>query len=394
MTVSQQLSATAETFRDRFGEGEPLAIAAAPGRVNLIGGHTDYNDGFVLPAAIDRRTCVAVRPREDRTVRVYSEVFDDRGSFDLDSLRPGAGPRWVDYVAGVAGEIDGLYESDDLPGMDLLVGGDLPLGAGLSSSAALELAVAAAVCEIGGIDLPREELATLCRRAENEFVGVSCGIMDQFTVAFGEAGSALFLDCRTRDYRTIPFGAGDVRVVVVDTNVKHELADSAYNERLEECREGAERFGELLDREVTSLRDVALDELERHAADLPEPVRSRCAHVIRENERVRSAADALEAGDVERVGELMYRSHESLRDRYEVSCDELDLVVDLARGTDGAVGARMTGGGFGGSAVCLVREDAVPSFAARVEAEYAAETGVDPDIYECATADGVSVRRL
>ena len=389
--MSQQLSDIAGEFRDRFGEGSPLAVAAAPGRVNLIGGHTDYNDGFVLPAAIDRRTYVAVRPREDRTVRAYSAEFDDHQSFELGDIRPGNGPRWLDYVAGVVGEISGY---GDLPGMDLHVGGDLPLGAGLSSSAALELAVAAAACEAGDLDLPKDELATLCRRAENEFVGVSCGIMDQFASAFGEAGGALFLDCRSREFRTIPFDADSVQIVVVDTNVKHELADSAYNDRLEECREGAERFDALLDREVTSLRDVSVDDFERHADDLPEPVRSRCAHVIGENERVRAAAEALEAGDVDRVGDLMYRSHESLRDRYEVSCEELDLVVDLARKTDGAVGARMTGGGFGGSAVCVVRADAVPTFAERVEEEYAAAAGVDPDVYECATADGVSVRRV
>jgi galactokinase len=388
--VSQQITAAADAFREQFGAA-PLMTASAPGRVNLIGGHTDYNDGFVLPAAIDRRIRVLARPRDDGTVRAYTRKFDDRHSFSLDDLRPGEGPRWAQYVAGVLGE---LHAADGLPGMDLLIDGDLPMGAGLSSSAALELAVGTAACDVGGVERSRDELATLCRRAENEFVGVSCGIMDQFAAAFGEAGSALFLDCRSRDHRTIPFDGGPVRIVVVDTNVKHELADSAYNERLAECREAADRFDGLLDREVDSLRDVSVADFERHAGDFPEPIRSRSEHVVRENERVRTAAEALEDGDLELVGDLLYRSHESLRDRYEVSCEELDRVVAIARETDGAVGARMTGGGFGGSVVCLVRTDAVPAFADRVEREYAAATGVDPDVYECDTADGATARRL
>jgi galactokinase len=253
--------------------------------------------------------------------------------------------------------------------------------------------VGAAATRLADLDVSREDLALLCRRAENEFVGVSCGIMDQFTVTFGEAGHALFLDCRTREHRHIPFGEGaGVRTVVVDTNVAHELADSAYNERLATCRDGADRFDALLDHEVSALRDVSAAEFEAHADDLPEPMRSRCAHVVSENERVRAAADALAAGDVEGVGEAMVRSHESLRDDYEVSCDELDAVVECARDAAGVVGARMTGGGFGGSVVCLVHEGAVGAFSEQVARTYRDATGVEADVYACTTVDGVTVR--
>lgn len=376
------------TMSERFGgEARSLVRASAPGRVNLIGGHTDYNDGFVLPIAIDRRTDVAVRPRTDRTVRGHSTNFDETREFSLDAP-PTDGSSWLGYVEGIARRLG--REAPSVHGLDIVVSGDVPLGGGLSSSASLELAVATALTEAWGIDRSRTELADLCWRVEREFVGVECGIMDQFVVALGERNRALFLDCRTREYDRYPLD-GDVRVVVTNTNVEHELVDSAYNERVSQCREGVELLDESLTGDVRTLRDVSVDEFEAAKGTLSETIRNRCEHVVYENERVREAANALERGDLTRVGELMCESHRSLRDLYEVSCAELDFVVETAEGVDAELGSRMTGAGFGGCVVSLVRTDSVESFVTTVREAYVDETGIEPDVFPCAIGDGCRV---
>lgn len=383
--ASDDIATAARTaLRERFGGEDGVVVASAPGRVNLIGGHTDYNEGFVLPVAIDRRTAVAVRPRDDRRVRAYSADLDDERTFPLDDHQPPESPEWVDYVRGVVGELRDA--GVDGSGLDLVVRGTVPRGAGLSSSAALEVAAAGAVQAARGGDLDREALATLCWRAETEFVGLSCGIMDQYAVACGRRDRALFLDCRERAVEPIPFG-DDARIVAVDTNVEHELVDSAYNERVAQCREAVERLGD----DVSSLRDLSVEEFERRRDDLPDPVDRRAEHVVYENERVREAARALADGALDRVGALMYDSHGSLRENYEVSCAELDAVVDVARDVDGVLGARMTGAGFGGCVVALVRADATAAFEETVASEYEDRTGVAPDVYPCRTADGYRV---
>ena len=371
-----------------FGDGDAEFVrASAPGRVNLIGGHTDYNDGFVLPVAIDRRTEIAVRPRDDRTVRAYSANFDESRDFSLDSS-PSEESSWLGYIEGIARKLaDG---APGVPGVDLVVDGDVPMGGGLSSSASLELATATALNEAWNLDYTPTELADLGWRVEREFVGVECGIMDQFVVALGERDHALFLDCRTRNYERYSLD-GDVRVVVTNTNVEHELVDSAYNERVAQCAEGVELLDELLSDDVTALRDVSVAEFEAVEDELPETIRERCGHVVYENERVREAANALETGEMGRVGELMSESHQGLRDSYEVSCPELDFVVEVAGDIDAELGSRMTGAGFGGCVVSLVRAESVEPFAETVREAYLAETGIEPDVFPCAVADGARV---
>lgn len=385
--------------RDRFGA--PTVVADAPGRVNLVGGHTDYNEGLVLPAAIDRRTAVAARPNGDGRIRVYSATVGETAT-----VAPGDDPRgdWTDYVAGVARALrsEAEREAPNAPntedgsatGTDLAVASDVPPGAGLASSAALTVATGAALGALAGIDAPDRRLAALCRRAETEFVGVPCGILDQFAAVFGRRDRALALDCRSRDYEYVPLAGTDARIVAVDTNVEHDLAASAYDERRRTCRRGVDLLAGLLDREVDALRDVPRDAFERVDDDLPPTVRARCRHAIAENERVREATAALRAGEFDRAGACMDASHRSLREDYEVSCAELDAVVDVARNCPGVHGARMTGGGFGGSVVALVAPDAVDRFAARVAREYPDRTGIEPDVYRCTAADGYGVEAV
>ncbi|WP_224449880.1 galactokinase [Haloprofundus salilacus] len=391
--MSEQLDRAADELVAQFGEGGRIVGATAPGRVNLVGGHTDYNDGFVLPAAIDRRTAVAARARDDETIRVYSADFAEAATFELSKLDPPDAAEWVDYVKGVVAELRAVDGGEAVRGAELAIVGDVPRGAGLSSSAALELAVGGALVTAFELDVDRRSLADLAWRAETEFVGLDCGIMDQYAVALCEADAALFLDCRDRSTELVPFDGDRARIVAVDTNVEHELVDSAYNDRVRECARGVDLLDDRLDAEIGSLRDVSPAALNAHADALPETIRRRCRHVVSENERVRRAAAALREGDFTAVGELMFDSHESLRGDYEVSCAELDLVVDVARETEGVYGARLTGAGFGGSVVSLVAPEAVAEFEAAIRREYPERTGVEPDIYDCDVVGGYAVER-
>lgn len=385
-------------FTDAY-DREPTAVASAPGRVNLVGGHTDYTEGFVLPMAVDSRTTVAVGPRDDGRIRLRST--DMAGDVVVDGLPDdpltGDDEAWANYPLGVLRELRAadLATVDD--GLDCLVTSDVPRGAGLSSSAALEVATAAAAFALDGSaeNLPKRDLAEACWRAETEFVGLNCGIMDQYASALGEDGRALFLDCRSKETRSVPLADEEAyRVVVVDTRVEHELAGSAYNDRVRECGEATKRLQRTLDG-VSTLRDVSREEFLARVDDLPDVLRRRVRHVVTENERVLRAVDALSAGDVGGLGDRMFESHASLRDDYEVSCEELDAVVDIAWTMDGVAGARMTGGGFGGSVVALVAADAVDDFEARIEAEYhdRVETDVTPRTFVCTAADGVRVEQ-
>jgi galactokinase len=374
-------------LRDEFGTSDaPAEVASAPGRVNLIGGHTDYNDGFVLPAAIDHRTVVAARPRRDRTVGVRSVEFGETTRFELTDVEPGTETHWSDYVRGVVDRLrDRGYTVD---GADLAVVGRVPLGAGLSSSAAFEVAVAEALSAVSGHSLGGE-LVDVCWEAETEFVGLSCGIMDQYTSVHGEPESALWLDCRSEDHEVVPLPSTDVTVVVTNTNVQRGLVDSAYNERVATCEEGVEFFDDVLDVGVTALRDVTAGAVDAHAPSLPDTVRKRVRHVVTENDRVTEAATALREGRFERVGALLEASHASLRDEYEVSVDELDAVVDIAGDCDGVFGSRMTGAGFGGCVVSLVRTDAAERVTDEIDRQYRDRTNVEPDVYVCDPDGGV-----
>jgi galactokinase len=362
-------------------------IYRAPGRVNLIGEHTDYNDGFVMPAAIDRYTEIAIEPRDHRTLLIRSENFSEDVEFNLDEPNPLPRGHWSDYVVGVAVVIE--RAGYRLSGADLTILSDVPIGAGLSSSAAIEVATGLALLDTSGIELDRTELAKLCQRAENEFVKMRCGIMDQFISCFGQAETALMLDCRFLDFRLLPLPK-DVRLVICNTMVKHELGASEYNTRRAECEAGVRYFAEFLPNNVRALRDVSIADLERYGGDLDEVIHRRCRHVITENARVLEAASALERNDLIGFGILMADSHRSLRDDYEVSCPELNTMVELAVSVEGVYGARMTGGGFGGSTINLVETESVGDFKRIVSSGYEQATGITTQILVCAAASGAS----
>jgi galactokinase len=366
-----------QPFRSRFGR-EPK-LAAAPGRVNLIGEHTDYSDGYVFPVAIDRFAKVAFAANADHTLRGWSLAEGDERSMSLDGLAPSG--YWLDYAAGVVRE---LRESGlEIPGMDFVVGGDVPIGAGLASSAAFELAIARAAYDLASAPWDPLAAARIAQRAENEFVGVPCGIMDQMASALSREGCAMLLDCRSLRFEGVPLPPS-LRVVVMDTGTRRALSSSAYEERRKSCEEAAERLG------VSALRDATREMVER----LSGVVGRRALHVVEENRRTLEMSSALRSRDEPRIGALMRGSHESLRDLFEVSSPALDAIVEIASRHPGAVGARMTGGGFGGSAVALVRASAAEAFVREVERAYRRQTGNPGTLYACRAVSGAAIRAI
>jgi len=363
---------------------DKVRIFRAPGRVNLIGEHTDYNDGFVMPAALDFSTWVRVSPLKRRKLKIISENFNEEVEIDLDDQNLSARGHWSDYPVGVAVELE--RAGHHLRGARLQIRGEVPIGSGLSSSAAIEVATACALVANSELNIDPRELAVLCQRAENEFVGARVGIMDQFISLFGQEQKALLLDCRSLEFRLLPL-PDNVRLIICNTMVKHALASSAYNERRAQCEAGVKHLAKFVP-DVAALRDVTIEQLEAHVGGLEDVVYRRCRHVITENARVLSAGDALEQGNLDRFGELMAESHRSLRDDYEVSSDELDLMVEIAEKVEGVYGARMTGGGFGGCTVNLVANTNVDQFKDRVSQEYESATSLKPEIYICTAANG------
>ena len=382
-TESAPAQRIAASFKQHYGR-EADVVCRAPGRVNLIGEHTDYNDGFVLPAAITLSTWTAAAVRNDHRLvarsQGYPEVVDT--PLDADFAR---GNNWTDYARGVAAAL--RQEGVPLRGASLLVSGEVPVGAGLSSSAALETSIAAALMEVAGARLPLEQLAQACRRAENEYVGAPCGIMDQFVSAAGRAGHALFLDCRSLQYEHVPLPP-PLSLVVCNSMVKHSVAAGEYGTRRAQCEQAVLLLRQDLPG-TAALRDLSFEQLEEHASRLPELLLKRARHVVTENARVREMASALRLGEMERIGELMQASHASMRDDFEISCAELDILVDLARSRPGLVGARMTGGGFGGCTLNLVRSGEVEEFGAAISSAYQHRTGRRAEIYVLRAADGV-----
>jgi galactokinase len=348
----------------------------APGRVNLIGEHTDYNSGFVLPVAIQLNTYARVTPRNGRSVVVSSHGVGDF-DFNLDDPSPRPGAMWSDYIRGIAFALDRRFDHA-LRGTTLEISSDIPIGAGLSSSAAIEVACALALLSNSGLVLAPLDLALLCQRAENEFVGARCGIMDQFASTHGRAGHAILLDCRSLDVTYVPI-PDHVTLVVCNTMTRHALASNEYNLRRAQCEEASRVLGK-------SLRDATLEDLAGH--NLDSTIERRARHVISENQRVLDAVDALRSSDVHRFGELMLQSHRSLRDDYEVSCVELDTMVSLALNLPDVLGARLTGGGFGGCTVNLVESSQAINFADQIAKSYQRETGIQPDIYICEASNG------
>jgi galactokinase len=370
-------------FTRRYGRAP--RIFRAPGRVNLIGEHTDYNDGFVLPAALELCLSVAIAPRDDRRLRVHSLAFGASVEIDLDEASPRLRKDWSDYVLGVALVLE--RAGNRLAGADMMIGGDLPSGAGLSSSAALEVSTGYALLSTVGTAIDLVTLARWCRDAENDVVGMRCGIMDQLISCRGVSGHAVLIDCRSLEMRPVKIDPS-VRLVICDTMVRHELTSGSYNLRRNECEQGVALLSGSLGA-IAALRDVSPTALAMHAGLLPEPILRRCRHVIGENARVLRAVAALESGDLALCGRLMSESHLSLRDDYEVSCPELDLMVALAGGISGVLGSRMTGGGFGGCTLSLVETQAVDRFTETIGSAYRAATGKDPSIFACSPGPGV-----
>ena len=382
---NKQLKRVVEVFREWVG-GTPR-VFRAPGRVNLIGEHTDYNDGFVMPFAIDRETLTAVAPRDDRKINVSALDVDENAVVDLDASPVKQRGTWLDYVEGTARKLHEKAAFDS--GADLVFSSTVPIGGGLSSSAALEVSIGLALLSLAGKDVDKEALAFAAQSAEHEFVGIRSGIMDQFTSVFGRAEHAMLLDCRSLERQQIPLAMDGTMIAVCDTLVKHELASSEYNLRREECEEGVVQLRKSLP-EINSLRDVTSKDLEKYGVALPDTIARRCRHVVTENERTLAAADALRKRDPAEVGRLMYESHRSLRDDYQVSCPELDTLVDAASQIKGVFGARMTGGGFGGCTVNLISEKSLEHFQKELRNKYAERFGKEPEIYVFEAADGAS----
>lgn len=380
----------ADVLRKEFREiynREPR-IFRAPGRVNLIGEHTDYNEGFVLPFAIDRETLVAGAKREDTKINVHALDVGENFAFDLrDGEAVKRRGNWIDYVEGAARCVNDAFNLTT--GADLIFSSDVPIGAGLSSSAALEVSVGYALVALNEIEIDPKKLAFAAQRAEHEFVGVRSGIMDQFASVFSEKNHALLLDCRSLEIEQIPLELKDATIAVCDSRVKHELASGAYNERRRECEMAVEILRTKLP-QIESLRDVDEQLFAANQTLLPETIKRRARHVVTENQRTIEAANALRKNDFARVGQLMLDSHESLRDDYEVSCTELDFLVEISRKIKGVFGARMTGGGFGGCTVNLLKRDAVEVFQNQIVRSYTEKFDFAPEVYFFRASDGAS----
>jgi galactokinase len=372
---------TSQLFKKHFG-AEPSHFFRAPGRVNLIGEHTDYNDGFVLPCAINYQTIIAATPRPDSWVSLVAADFDGQvNEFSLaDEIEPDESAAWSNYVRGVAWAL--AQQGYPIRGANLVIAGDVPRAAGLSSSASLEVAVGLALTRLSSLEVDLKTLALTGQRAENDFVGVGTGIMDQFIAALGQAGHALLIDCRSLDYQAVPVPAGTA-IIIANSNVKRGLVDSEYNTRRRECEAAAAHFG------VKALRDISADVFALHADELDETVARRARHVITENARTEAAAEALAQGDLKRMGQLMAESHASMRDDFEITVPAIDALVEIIDQVIGdAGGVRMTGGGFGGCVVALAPQERVPAIEAAIAENYPAASGLEATVYVCQASAG------
>lgn len=348
-----------KTFRDRFSQS-PEIIAQAPGRVNLIGEHTDYNGGFVLPVAIEHRIYVALSRSGNNELRFYSMNFQQEFHTTIEAkpLKKSPTRQWANYCIAVIEEL--RHTGIEIPGLNLLILGDIPIGSGLSSSAALEISTAVALRELLDLNIPDKELALLCQRAEHsDYVGVECGIMDQFASLLTQENCVLFLDCYTLEYKSIPFPVNEATIVIFDSGVTRELVGSEYNRRREQCVEGLRFIRQILKKNIPSLRHCSVEEFEAIQSQIPEPFRRRVRHVITENQRVLDSVRALEQGDLRTFGRLLNESHKSLQRDYEVSCDELDTIVSAAQEMKYVFGARLTGAGFGGCGIAIAQPENV-----------------------------------
>lgn len=370
-------------FKSHF-EGEPR-VYRSPGRINFLGEHTDYNGGFVLPAAIDKAIYVAVAPREDDQINLYAEDYDEKFSTTLDEVKPGPQGAWSNYVLGVVDQIK--QRGKELKGFDMSIGGDVPLGAGLSSSAALECATAFALNDIFDLGFEKIDLIKMAQKAEHTYAGVMCGIMDQFASVMGKKDHAVKLDCRSLEYEHVPLKMDGLKVVLLNTNVKHSLASSEYNTRRAQCEKGVALVKEHHP-EVETLRDVTQEMLDKYVKDADPEVYKRCHYVVGEAERILEAKEHLKHGEMEALGELMYQTHDGLSKEYEVSCKELDYLVDFVRDNPNVLGARMMGGGFGGCTINIVKEEGIDELVASASEAYERDMGKPLTAYVVSVEDG------
>lgn len=376
-------------IEDKFKElyGSSSLLVRSPGRINLIGEHTDYNDGFVLPAAIDKEMVMAVAKSNSETCRLYSVDFQESFEFNLNSFKP-TDKGWPNYIMGVVDQLQkGGYK---VGGFDCVFGGNIPIGSGLSSSAALECATAFALDQLFALDVEKLQLIKYAQKAEHTFVGVLCGIMDQFASVMGKRDHAIQLDCRSLDFNYFPIRLQNYQIILCDTGVKHSLASSEYNTRRRECEQGV-AIVRKKHPQVNSLRDVTLDMLEEVKGELSSVIYKRCRYVIEENHRVLSGCELLEQGDIKGFGQKMYGSHQGLSQLYEVSCPELDFLVDLTKDNPQVVGARMMGGGFGGCTINLIAIDQKEAFIEEARRAYGEKFGIELKVYEVTVSDGTGV---
>ena len=389
----QDLNKLWKIFNQKFTDtGLIKGAFSAPGRVNLIGEHTDYNEGFVLPIAIEKKIIMLGQLRRDRLVQVCDLGYKAETKFSLDNLSPYKKDTWANYLMGVVDEIQ--KAGYPLQGANLIFTSNIPQRVGLSSSAALEVITALTMAKLNLLEIEPVKMACLCRRAENNFVGVACGIMDQYISCLGQKNYALFIDCRSNDYEPVPFKNHNYQIVICNSKVQRGLVNSEYNKRKEECKMAAEFFNHKLKREIRALRDVTIDEYKKYQRQLPEVIDRRARHVILENYRVQTGVQALRMGNYPAFGQLMIESHKSLKDDYEVSCAELDLLVDLALEQEGVLGARMTGAGFGGCTVNLLKREYIDAFEKTIKQGYKKIAGIIPDIYVTQPAEGAKVLEL
>lgn len=379
-----------ETFLEKYG-AQPKVIVRAPGRVNLIGEHTDYNEGFVFPAAIDREMIIAAAPSDDEIVSAYSLDYHEDVSFSTDEIPNNDDKHhWSAYLRGVVDVV--TKNGGNIGGLNLVTSGNVPQGAGLSSSASFEVGLVTVLDALFSLNLSKKELALLAQKAENEFVGVQCGIMDQFVSAMGEEDSAIQIDCRSLEYRAVPLNLekNGYSIVITHSGVHRGLVDSEYNARRNECLEGVRLLSQLRGAHLSSLRDVSLVDLSQHKESLPERIYRRCLHVVSENQRVLDAVAALENGDIQRFGYLMNESHESMKTNYEISTPEIDVLVKLTQALPATSGSRLTGAGFGGCTVSLIRSSEVDNYKNIVIPRYEKETGNQTSVYVCSAKQGAS----
>jgi galactokinase len=387
MTPNKISFSIAEKFRELY-EKTPL-IARSPGRVNIIGEHTDYNEGFVLPAAIDKAVYVAIGKRDDHTVEMHSVEFSEFKKANLENLKPDPGS-WTNYILGVADQLQ--KRGYKVPGFNIVVDGDVPFGAGLSSSAAVECATAFALNTLFDLKIPREELIFVAQKAEHEFAGVMCGIMDQFASVFGKKDHVMKLDCRSMDFEYVPFEMEGYKILLLNTNVKHSLSSSEYNIRRQQCEQGVSMVKKF-ENSVNSLRDVTMEMLDRYVAVEPLIYR-RCKYVVEENKRLLAGCEDLRNGHAERLGKKMFETHDGLSKLYEVSCPELDYLVDQVRTDPAVMGARMMGGGFGGCTINLVKEQHIPELVNRLSSSYNEAMKLELTSYIASIEDGSSIMSL